>query len=244
MKNERGALHLEVLCALPGRLRVRLEKPVDCSKAATALPGVRECRFNERVGTLLCLFDEHAVDVETLIARLAAVYARKTGAALLHIKRSEEPGFRLPPSGALALGCIAADGVLTLAASPLTRFSRWLSAGATLAARHRARLCRTAPARQLRPEVMSVVYLINAIGKENGVRASLVAWVLTFGRHLIPHAPREQVYLVHNGVEKTTLTPLRGGGDGKAFAASLLQRGAEMMLPRASKSARDQPPRQ
>ena len=87
MKNERGALHLEVLCALPGRLRVRLEKPVDCSKAATALPGVRECRFNERVGTLLCLFDEHAVDVETLIARLAAVYARKTGAALLHIKR-------------------------------------------------------------------------------------------------------------------------------------------------------------
>ena len=52
MKNERGALHLEALCALPGRLRVRLEKPVDCSKAATALPGVRECRFNERVGTL------------------------------------------------------------------------------------------------------------------------------------------------------------------------------------------------
>ena len=134
MKNERGALHLEVLCALPGRLRVRLEKPVDCSKAVAALPGVRECRFNERVGTLLCLSDEHAVDVETLIARLAAVYARKTGAALLHIKRSEEPGFRLPPSGALALGCIAADGALTLAASPLTRFSRWLSAGATLAA--------------------------------------------------------------------------------------------------------------
>ena len=69
----RGALHLEVLCALPGRLRVRLEKPVDCSKAVAALPGVSECRFNERVCTLLCLFDEHAVDVETLIARLAAV---------------------------------------------------------------------------------------------------------------------------------------------------------------------------
>ena len=78
-----------------------------------------------------------------------------------------------------------------------------------------------------------VVYLINAIGKENGVRASLVAWVLTFGRHLIPHAPREQVYLVHNGAERTILTPVRGGGDGKTFAASLLQRGAEMMLPRA-----------
>ena len=47
----------------------------------------------------LCLFDEHAVDVETLIVRLAAVYARKAGATLLHVKRSEEPGWpalRLP----------------------------------------------------------------------------------------------------------------------------------------------------
>ena len=45
MKNERGALHLEVLCALPGRLRVRLERPVDCTPAVLVLPGVRECRF-------------------------------------------------------------------------------------------------------------------------------------------------------------------------------------------------------
>ena len=235
MKNERGALHLEVLCALPGRLRVRLEKPVDCTPAVLVLPGVRECRFNGRVSTLLCLFDEHAVDVETLIVRLAAVYARKAGATLLHVKRSEEPGFRLPPSGALALGCIAADGVLTLVASPLTRFSRWLSAGATLAAVTEHGYAELHLRGSFDPEVMSVVYLINAIGKENGVRASLVAWVLTFGRHLIPRAPREQVYLVRNGAERTVLTPVRSEGDGKIFAASLLQRGAEMMLPRTLK---------
>ena len=207
----------------------------DHTPAVLVLPGVRECRFNGRVSTLLCLFDEHAVDVETLIERLAAVYARKAGATLLHVKRSEEPGFRLPPSGALALGCIAADGVLTLVASPLTRFSRWLSAGETLAA-----VTEHGPAElHLRgsfdPEVMSVVYLINAIGKEDGVRASLVAWVLTFGRHLIPRAPREQVYLVRNGAERTVLTPVRSEGDSKIFAASLLQRGAEMMLPRTLK---------
>ena len=74
MKNERGALHLEVLCALPGRLRVRLERPVDCTPAVLVLPGVRECRFNGRVSTLLCLFDEHAVDVETLIVRLSLIH--------------------------------------------------------------------------------------------------------------------------------------------------------------------------
>ena len=68
---------------------MRLEKPVDCTPAVLALPGVRECRFNGNVGTLLCLFDEHAVDVKRFIVRLAAVYARKAGATLsLHVKRS------------------------------------------------------------------------------------------------------------------------------------------------------------
>ena len=38
---------------------------------------------------------------------------------------------------------------------------------------------------------------------------------------------------MRNGAERTVLTPVRSEGDGKAFAASLLQRGAEMMLPRA-----------
>ena len=233
MKNERGALHLEVLCALPGRLRVRLEKPVDCSKAATALPGVRECRFNERVGTLLCLFDEHAVDVETLIARLAAVYARKTGAALLHIKRSEEPGFRLPPSGALALGCIAADGVLTLAASPLTRFSRWLSTGATLAAVVEHGYQELHVRGSFDPEVMSVVYLINSVGKPGAVRASLLAWIITFGRHLVPRAPREQPYLVRRAGKKLTLTPVSGAKSELAFAGSMFRKGMEMMARKA-----------
>ena len=124
-------------------------------------------------------------------------------------------------------------GVLTLVASPLTRFSRWLSAGATLAAVTEHGYAELHLRGSFDPEVMSVVYLINAIGKEDGVRASLVAWVLTFGRHLIPRAPREQVYLVRNGAERTVLTPVRSEGDGKIFAASLLQRGAEMMLPRA-----------
>lgn len=40
----------------------------------------------------------------------------------------------MAPSGYLALCCIALGGSLTLMGSTLTRFTRWLSVGATLAA--------------------------------------------------------------------------------------------------------------
>ena len=81
------------------------------------------------------------------------------------------------------------------------------------------------------PEVMSVVYLINSIGKTNGMQASALAWALTFGRHLIPQEPREQVYMVRRAGNSISLTPVKGSGDGDgvAYAGSMLQRGMEMM---------------
>ena len=81
------------------------------------------------------------------------------------------------------------------------------------------------------PEVMSVVYLINSIGKTNGMQASALAWALTFGRHLIPQEPREQVYMVRRAGNSINLTPVKGSGDegGVAYAGSMLQRGMEMM---------------
>ena len=132
MKNERGALHLEVLCALPGRLRVRLEKPVDCSKAATALPGVRECRFNERVGTLLCLFDEHAVDVETLIGVLQKIIEH--GATVVVIEHdldmiaNADYVIDMGPGGGETGGRIVAEGTpAQVAANQMSLTGRYLA---------------------------------------------------------------------------------------------------------------------
>lgn len=79
------------------------------------------------------------------------------------------------------------------------------------------------------PEVMSVVYLINAIGKPNGFQASLLAWIVTFSRHLLPRGPREQVYLVRSGEHTTTLTPVVGNEDGSAFAGSIFRRSVEVL---------------
>ena len=83
------------------------------------------------------------------------------------------------------------------------------------------------------PEVMSVVYLINSVGKPGAVRASLLAWIITFGRHLIPRAPREQPYLVRRSGRQVTLTPMVGSESELAFAGSIFRRGMEMMVHKA-----------
>lgn len=134
MDNEQKAIHLEVLSAINGRIRLQLERPVASAAPFRRIPGMRGCRYNARIRTLLCEYDPEVISEEQLIVRLGAAYAAQTDASLLHIKRSEEEGFSMAPSGYLALLCIGLDGVLSLAGSPLTTFTRWLSTGATLAA--------------------------------------------------------------------------------------------------------------
>ena len=229
MREERGALHFEVLHAIPGRLRVRLEKPVASAAAFRRITGVLSCEYNPRIRTLLCVYDPQKVSEETLIVRMGALYAGLAGTELLHVKRSEEPGFSMAPTGMLALGFIALDGALTLAGSTLTSVSRWFSTGATLAAVVEHGYQELQLRGSFDPEVMSLVYLLNSIGKTNSLQASLLAWAATFGRHLIPRAPREQVYLVRREERRTTLIPVQGQRSGSDFAGAMLRRSAEML---------------
>jgi len=229
MRDERGALHFEILHAIPGRLRIHLEKPVASTAAFEGVDGVTLCRYNPRIQTLLCRYDPERISEERVIQSLSAIYAGQVGTRLLHVKRSEESGFSMSPSGALALALIGADGALKLAGSTLTGVSGWLSTGATLAAVVEHAYQELQLRGSFDPEVMSVVYLINSIGKTNSFQASLVAWAATFGRHLIPRAPREQVYLVRPEERGTTLIPVQDRRRGVDFAGAMLRRGTEML---------------
>lgn len=229
MREERGALHFEVLHAIPGRMRIHLEKPVASAQLFAPIEGVLRCRYNERIQTLLCEYDPGVIGEDALIERMAGLYAGAVGTRLLHVKRSEETGFAMSPTGLLALLLIGADGALNLVGSQLTGISKWFSTGATLAAVVEHAYTELQLRGSFDPEVMSVVYLINSIGKTNSVQASLVAWAATFGRHLIPRAPREQVYLVRREGDRVVLQPVDSGRGGRDFASIMLRRGAEMM---------------
>ena len=212
MRNERGALHMEVLSAIPGRIRVQLDRPIETDAPFARINGVISCNYNPRIFTLTCLYDQSLTDEDKLIAQMGAVYAGMVSTKLLHVKRSEEEGFSM--------------------ASSLTSLTRWLLVGSTLAAviEHGYQELRVRGS--FDPEVMSVVYLINSIGKPNAHQASLIAWAMTFGRHLIPHEPREQVYLVRSTGSATTITPVKGNESEAAYAGNMLRRGVEMLARR------------
>ena len=233
MHSEQGAIHLEVLSAIRGRIRLQLEKPAASAEAFQKIPGVLGCRYSPRIRTLLCEYDPNLISEDQLLIRLGAAYAAQTDAQLLHIKHCEEQGFSMAPSGYLVLLFIGLDGALSIAGSPLTVFTRRLSTGATLAAVVEHGYQELHVRGSFDPEVMSVVYLINSVGKPGAVRASLLAWIITFGRHLIPHAPREQPYLIKRAKGKLTLTPVAGGKSEWAFAGSMFRQGVEMMAHKA-----------
>lgn len=175
MRNEKDALHLDVLSAIPGRIRVLFEMPVLNEALLSRIPGVLESRYNPRIRTLTCRYDSGVISEEQLIIRIGAIYVSQAKTSLLHVKRCEEEGFSMAPSGYLALGCIALDGAMSLTASPLQAFTRWLSAGTTLAAVVEHGYQELHVRGSFDPEVMSMFYLVNSLGKPNGTRASMLA---------------------------------------------------------------------
>ena len=61
MDNEQKAIHLEVLSAINGRIRLQLERPVASAAPFRRIPGMRGCRYNARIRTLLCEYDPEVI---------------------------------------------------------------------------------------------------------------------------------------------------------------------------------------
>ena len=57
MRAENSAIHMEVLHAISGRLRVQLEKEIPSEIPFYAIDGVRQVQYNPRLRTLLCRYD-------------------------------------------------------------------------------------------------------------------------------------------------------------------------------------------
>ena len=69
-----GAVHLTVLSALPGRLRLQLEKPIEGEAIFLSIPGLQSCRYNPRIQTMLCCYDKAVISESDLLVRIGALY--------------------------------------------------------------------------------------------------------------------------------------------------------------------------
>ncbi|MDY0170730.1 MAG: hypothetical protein RBS80_29585 [Thermoguttaceae bacterium] len=178
-----------IVHTLPGRVRLRLSRPLADPEAAIAFlrehAGMGAIGYTPRTGSLLVRFDPHAVTAEEITLRVAFRFALDQGARPVRLLAAPEQAV-LQNSAVLAgLGLAAA--VLLRWLNPRekdTAGAQWLAGLATAwsVADHGWREFRTRG--YFDPEVLALAYLAAALVRGNVLGASVVTWLATFGRHL------------------------------------------------------------
>ena len=128
------ALKLDVLYSAKGRLRLRMHFKPTTLRDVHSIRGVQDVVYNERIGTLLIIYKADDIGEEELIMRIASGMAKQTDAEIIRIVREDGKAYSIPYSGALSLGCIITDALLTLSGSALSKYTHWLSLLTTLGA--------------------------------------------------------------------------------------------------------------
>ena len=222
---------LEILHETQGRIRVRLPEGLsDPGAAGLFLCGHREVRgfrYNPALRTAVIWYKP--IGREELLARIAAVYARQNGMRYIHLKdRGKRQTARITPSGQAALAAILVNTAVQvfLPASPVAAVTKWCAVGTTAGAVIEHGYHELAQRGAFDPEVMSIMYLINAMGKGQTAYATPLVWLITFGRHLFRLRDKGVMLKVEdagadrNGNETTLVRVLRDT-DRKGRAAFL-----------------------
>ncbi|MEW6349660.1 MAG: hypothetical protein AB1646_11410 [Thermodesulfobacteriota bacterium] len=190
---------------LPGRLRLRLSHKIKNPEQTVAkvktLPGVLSADYTTISRSFLVRFDSSLLSREKVIIRVALCLSLDYGKAPVRIvvepevrEWSDSPFYSaLALMAALAARIVRLDDKTTPVLDWVAGFS---TAGAVL---HHGWL-------ELRrhgyydPEVLSVVYLATAFLRGQFLRASLVTWFTTFGRHILKPPPRGvELRITHAG---------------------------------------------
>ncbi len=179
---------LEILHSLQGRLRIKLDKgfvDAEAAKRYITVKGVSSTRYNARIKTLLVCYE--GLNREEAIARIAAVYANQHSLDYVHVTENPERETGVSSSGKIALVAIGINTFVQwyMPLSRVVSVAKWCAVGATVGAIIEHGYDEISKRGTFDPEVMSVVYLLNAASRNQTLYATPGVWLLTFGRHLL-----------------------------------------------------------
>ena len=174
-----------------GRIRVRLSHSIiDESKLNEFFKekdGIKYFRYNPYIKTLLVEFNPNKISVENVIFKIAAILSEIYGfSKIKFISNNNKTDMPLLSYYSIIL-IVGANIVKYLSPTgQVQEFIKWLATGTTVGAIVEHGYSEMRQRGTIDPEVMSIMYLINSIGKEgNMLNASLVTWITTFGRHIL-----------------------------------------------------------
>jgi hypothetical protein len=192
--NHREKPVVTVVHSLPGRVRVRFSlPPEDAGRLAAAIgqhPGMGAIDYAPITRSLLVHFDPHTITQEEITLRIAFQLALDRGGQSVRLLAAPE---RTVIQDSAVFAAIGLATSLTM---------RWLKPARTtptpldwVAGLGTAWSIVDHAWKELRqrgyvdPEVLALAYLVTALVRGNFLKASVVTWLSTFGRHLIEVAP-------------------------------------------------------
>ena len=185
---------IDVVHSLKGRIRLKLSMPlVNPKKICNHLIEkkiAKYAQYNSLTKSFLIEYSENKIDSESVIYCFCAEYALDVNAQAMTLNFIKGGSYSFGYSAYLSLTLIIADlaiSSLTLTATPplYQKALRWFAIGSTVGAIFEHGYRELSDKGAFDPEVMSIMYLINQMGKENNKFSPAIAWILTFGRHIV-----------------------------------------------------------
>jgi hypothetical protein len=154
-------------------------------------PGMESISFTPVTKSILARFDPREISQEEIVLRIAFQLSLDCG--LVPVRLLAEPEQRPALGGsatvsAAALAWSLAMHALKMAGRSPTRWD-WLAGLGTAAAVIDHAWKELRERGTFDPEVLSLAYLVTAFVRGNFLRASVVTWLASFGRHLVAVPP-------------------------------------------------------
>lgn len=192
-------LSIVVLHRLPGRIRLKLNRPPsNVHQLLTRVmkhEGIKKLSFSPISKTLVAEYTPSLISSTEILLRVGISLSKEFGGSSvrLELKKTSIPMHVIDYySGSAILAAMAAKLIkLPLASQMYLNYNAGLSTTASVLKHAYAEVKHEGI---YDPEVVSVVYLINSLIKGNFLVASAITWVATFGRHILE--PKEESCLL------------------------------------------------
>lgn len=177
---------------IEGRIRVKLSHPlidtVKAEKFLTDTKGIKYARYNPNLKSLVVKFNPSEISIENVIFKIAILLSETYGSAKIKFISNNNKE-DMPILSYYSIISIFGANVLKYLSPSITTsvqdFANWLATGTTVAAILEHGYSEMTQKGTIDPEVMSIMYLVNSIGKGNMLNVALVSWITTFGRHIL-----------------------------------------------------------
>lgn len=179
-----------MLHKLDGRIRVKISHPIidikEAEKFIKKADGITYVRYNERIKSLLIKYNPSIITMENVIIKIAIFMSNTYGFSKVKFI-SDCHKSDMPLLSYYSLISILGANIIKYLnpGNQVQEFINWIATGTTIGAIGEHAYIEMSSKGTIDPEVMSIMYLINSVGKGNMINASLITWITTFGRHIL-----------------------------------------------------------